>query len=253
MEVVKFFNWDYKVPLSLHLLVNNSCNLNCPKCFYKTEDHPRKIKYYDIEQDLAMWRKSGVCSLAIGGGEPMLHPDIVRITREAKWLGYYVAVTTNGTMQKRVCADRVHISFDEIHMTDYEKIRQSLRFFKSFVSKVGVNHIVTNLKSLKRALQLPADTFTLLMEKPESSFNDWEKAFAQVPKHKLWIDACLAVKLGIRKTCKQGITSMSLNAKYEASKCSNIKEKVPYHISLEETFEKVKHQKCPLNFLNKPV
>ena len=239
-EVVKLPNWTFDVPLSIHLLINSECNLRCPKCYYKAEG---EIAYPQFLSLFGEWKRAGVKSIAIGGGEPMLHPNIEQVCKEAKLCGFYLAITTNGTIIKRVWADRLHISFDEIHRTDFEQTRRAIRCFRQFIPKIGINHIVTDLQSLKRALKLPADTYTLLMEKPESKFDEWEKAFALVPKEKLWIDACLAQKLGIRK-CRQGVTSMSINQQLQAAKCSNMHDHIPYN-GLKATWNKIKQQPCP--------
>ena len=241
MTVLKLVDWERTAPLSVHLLITSRCNLNCSKCYYRGEG---ELSLETATRLFDEWASRGVVSVAIGGGEPLLHPEIERITYEAKKRGFYVAVTTNGTVLKRICADRLHVSYDSIHDTSFEQACKAINFFKAFVPNVGVNHIVTDISSLKEALKLNASTVTLLMEKPSTKFDAWQEAFRLVGRKRLWIDACLAQKLGLR-SCRQGATSMSVDQKLMASKCSNIREKVAY-TTLTETWKRVKEQKTCL-------
>ncbi|MCW4008522.1 MAG: radical SAM protein [Candidatus Bathyarchaeota archaeon] len=241
-QTVKIANWSYRTPLSIHMLLTGKCNISCPKCYYKNNG---ELDMNRILQFFNEWSQHNVRSLALGGGEPMLHPHIEEVTAEAKKRGFYVSVTTNGTILKNIYADRVHVSFDEIHQTTFNEAQRAIKYY-SRKMQVGINHIVTDMRHLQEALKLPAPTIVLLMEKPRATFTDWKQAFklAQKKHKRLWIDACLACKLGIAK-CRQGVTSMSINQQGKASKCSNIKTKFEYS-TLEETFKQVKTQECPL-------
>jgi organic radical activating enzyme len=236
VAVLKFVDWKRTVPLSVHLLITSRCNMNCPKCYYRGEG---EVSVEKATQLFDEWASHGVVSVAIGGGEPLLHPEIERMTFEAKKRGFYVAVTTNGTVLKRVYADRVHVSYDGIHETSFEQARRALKYFKTFVPSVGVNHVATDISLFKQALKLDASTVTVLMEKPSSQFKAWSEVFA-LAGGRVWVDACLAQRLGLRM-CRQGATSMCVDQRLMASKCSNIREKVPY-TTLTETWGKVRRQ-----------
>jgi len=244
MAVVKLVDWEYAAPLSVHLLITSKCNLNCPKCFYRGDG---ELPLETIIRLFDEWASYGVVSVAIGGGEPLLHPEIKKITLEAKKRGFYVAVTTNGTILKQVRADRVHVSYDSVHGTSFEQARRAVEFFKAFVPSVGVNHVATDVNSFKQALKLGASTVTVLMEKPSTEFTAWKEVFA-LAGGRLWVDACLAQRLGLRK-CRQGTTSMCVDQRLMASKCSNIREKVPY-TTLTETWGKIRKQEQCLAGLN---
>jgi len=238
VAVLKFVvDHERTAPLSIHLLVTSRCNMKCPKCYYRGEG---EVSLETAIQLFDEWAYHGVVSVAIGGGEPLLHPEIERITFEAKKRGFYIAVTTNGTVLKRIYADRVHVSYDGIHETSFEQARRALKYFKTFVPSVGVNHVVTDISMFKQALKLDAPTVTVLMEKPSSGFTAWSEVFALAGGRRLWVDACLAQRLGLRK-CRQGVTSMCVDQRLMASKCSNIREKVPY-TTLTETWRRVRGQ-----------
>jgi heme d1 biosynthesis radical SAM protein NirJ len=57
--------------------------------------------------------------LILSGGEPLLHPDIFAISRRAKDMGFYVALSSNGT---KISPDNI----DDIAAIDYQYIGVSL-------------------------------------------------------------------------------------------------------------------------------
>jgi Fe-coproporphyrin III synthase len=76
------------------------CNLACQHCYSISADHdfPGELKspeIFDVMDDL---RRFGVQVLILSGGEPLLHPDIFAIARRAKSMGFYVGLSTNGTL-----------------------------------------------------------------------------------------------------------------------------------------------------------
>ena len=142
-----------KCPLKVHISILNYCNLNCEKCYYKNENKNKLLSLTQIEHLFKEWKKKGIKSIAIGGGEPLLHPDIIEITRISKRFGFFTAVTTNGTILKRIFADRIHISADELHPTfeNLKIIQKAINYYKNIgIKKVGINHIMTTLRALKK-------------------------------------------------------------------------------------------------------
>ncbi|MEY3808488.1 MAG: heme d1 biosynthesis radical protein NirJ, partial [Pseudomonadota bacterium] len=75
------------------------CNLTCKHCYTTSTDidFPNELstqEIYTVMDDLKAFK---VPVLILSGGEPLLHPDIFNISRRAKDLGFYVALSTNGT------------------------------------------------------------------------------------------------------------------------------------------------------------
>jgi organic radical activating enzyme len=225
-----------KAPLSIHLLITSRCNLHCKECFYKYEE--AEIPFSKIREIFEEWRMCGVKSVALGGGEPLLHPRIEEIVELGKKMGFYVAVTTNGTILKDICTDRLHISYDEIHPVSREIVERAIRYYRGRVGKIGINHIVRDVEAVKKLEEFDVDTITLLLEKPESRFDDWKEIFKMRFSKQVWFDACLS-RFFSQVRCRQGVTSVSINPSLEASICSNIRHKIPY-TSLMETWEKVR-------------
>ena len=76
------------------------CNLTCKHCYSISadKDFPGELstqEVFDVMDDLKRFR---VPVLILSGGEPLLRPDIFDISRRAKEMGFYVGLSTNGTL-----------------------------------------------------------------------------------------------------------------------------------------------------------
>jgi len=76
------------------------CNLTCKHCYsisadidFKGELDTREV--FAVMDDLKTF---GVPVLILSGGEPLLRPDIFDISRRARAMGFYVGLSTNGTL-----------------------------------------------------------------------------------------------------------------------------------------------------------
>ncbi len=97
------------------------CNLTCKHCYTTSADidFPGELttpQIYTVMDDLKAFK---VPVLILSGGEPLLHPDIFNISRRAKDMGFYVALSSNGT---KISAENI----DEIAAIDYQYIGVSL-------------------------------------------------------------------------------------------------------------------------------
>jgi len=97
------------------------CNLTCKHCYTTSAniDFPGELttpQIYAVMDDLKAFK---VPVLILSGGEPLLHPDIFNISRRAKDMGFYVALSSNGT---KISAENI----DEIAAIDYQYIGVSL-------------------------------------------------------------------------------------------------------------------------------
>ncbi len=76
------------------------CNLNCRHCYSMSADTDFQgelttAEVFAVLEDLKAF---GVPALILSGGEPLLRPDIFEISARAKELGFFVALSTNGTL-----------------------------------------------------------------------------------------------------------------------------------------------------------
>lgn len=76
------------------------CNLTCKHCYSISADtdFPGELttdEVFSVMKDLKRFR---VPALILSGGEPLLRPDIFEISRHAKEMGFFVGLSTNGTL-----------------------------------------------------------------------------------------------------------------------------------------------------------
>jgi heme d1 biosynthesis radical SAM protein NirJ len=151
------------------------CNLNCKHCYSISADtdFPGELstdRVFTVMDDLKTFK---VPVLILSGGEPLLRPDIFEISRHAKAMGFYVALSTNGTLIDEATADRIAeigydylgISLDGIGAVHDRFRRQEGAFDASMRGihlchdrgiKVGVRYTMTegNIESLNGILDL---------------------------------------------------------------------------------------------------
>ena len=247
-KITQIIQYPPKYPKSVHLYLTNDCNLNCERCYYRSNFDPRKELSFDQLKTLfEEWKEYNLTSIAIGGGEPLLHPNISEIIQLAKDMEFFIAVTTNGTVLKPITPNRVHISYDELHPTwkNEKLIQKAISYYHNLGCVVGINHIVTRLENIEY-IDKTFEHFTnllLIRQKPESNFTQW----SSIPYRKnYWIEGCIEGSI-----CEQGILSFHLNYDMQTSICSNLQEKIPY-TNLTEVWDRLKKLKCEIRDSNAP-
>ena len=151
------------------------CNLTCKHCYSISADtHFRNEldtgQVFEVMDDL---KGFGVPVLILSGGEPLLRPDIFDIAHRAKAMGFYTALSTNGTLIDEENIDRIDavgfdylgISIDGIADT-HDRFRRKpgafnasmhgLRLCRDRGIKVGLRYTMTqdNAAELPRLLEL---------------------------------------------------------------------------------------------------
>jgi heme d1 biosynthesis radical SAM protein NirJ len=154
------------------------CNLTCKHCYSISADtdFPGELstqQLFTVMDDLKQFR---VPVLILSGGEPLLHPDIFEISHRAKKMGFFTALSSNGTLItennigaiRDVGYDYVGVSIDGIAETHDEFRRMDggfkaamhgLRLCRDAGLKVGLRFTMTqdNAKELPQLLQLMED------------------------------------------------------------------------------------------------
>jgi len=154
------------------------CNLTCKHCYSISADIDFKgelstDEVYTVMDDL---KSFGVPVLILSGGEPLLRPDIFDISRRAKATGFYVGLSSNGTLidEHNIDAiaaigyDYVGISIDGVRHTHdrfrqkegaFDASMQGIRLCRERDIKVGLRFTMTedNATELPDMLQLMAD------------------------------------------------------------------------------------------------
>ena len=154
------------------------CNLTCKHCYSISadKDFPGELTTTEINEVMDDLKRFRVPVLILSGGEPLLRPDIFDIARRAKDLGFYVGLSSNGTLIdenniRRIAEtdfDYVGISLDGIRETHdkfrrmqgaFEKSLHGIRLCRDLDLKIGVRFTMTqdNAHDLPGLLKLVED------------------------------------------------------------------------------------------------
>ncbi len=76
------------------------CNLSCKHCYATSLDidFAGELSTQQIKDTMDDLKVAKVPVLILSGGEPLMRPDIFELTAYAKFLGFYLALSTNGTL-----------------------------------------------------------------------------------------------------------------------------------------------------------
>ncbi len=151
------------------------CNLTCKHCYSISADthFPGELSTQEIFKVMDDLKEFSVPVLILSGGEPLLHPDIFNISHRAIDMGFYVGLSSNGTLIdenniKAIAAvgyNYVGISLDGLQEThDYfrrsqgafDKSLHAIRLCQDHGIKVGLRFTLTqdNVRDFPHMLQL---------------------------------------------------------------------------------------------------
>ena len=154
------------------------CNLTCKHCYATSadKDFPGELstaQVFDVMDDLKAY---GVSVLILSGGEPLMRPDIFEVSRRAKAMGFYVGLSSNGTLISEdniqqindVGYDYVGVSLDgmrEVHdrfrrrVGAFDESLRGIRLCRDSGIKVGLRFTLTqdNVRDLPDLLHLLDD------------------------------------------------------------------------------------------------
>jgi heme d1 biosynthesis radical SAM protein NirJ len=93
------------------------CNLTCAHCYSTSadKDFAGELTTAEVKAVMADLRAYGVPVLILSGGEPLMRPDIFELAHHAKSLGFYLALSTNGTLiDEALVAPIAAVGFDYV-------------------------------------------------------------------------------------------------------------------------------------------
>ncbi len=147
------------------------CNLLCKHCYSISGDvdFPGELTTEEVFQVMNDLKAFHVPVLILSGGEPLMRPDIFNISRRAKDLGFYVGLSSNGTLInadnighiRDIGYDYVGISLDGLKETHDEFRRRegsfddalaAIRLCRDNGIKIGMRFTAT----IDNAHELPA-------------------------------------------------------------------------------------------------
>ncbi|NWG30492.1 MAG: heme d1 biosynthesis radical SAM protein NirJ [Rhodocyclaceae bacterium] len=154
------------------------CNLTCKHCYSISadKDFAGELSTAEVFRVLDDLKAFGVPALILSGGEPLLRSDFFAIARRAKALGFFTALSSNGTlidgkMMEQIVPigfDYVGISLDGLNETHdrfrrmagaFDKSLAAIRLCRDAGLKIGVRFTLTqdNFADLPGLLQLVED------------------------------------------------------------------------------------------------
>ncbi len=154
------------------------CNLTCKHCYAISADtdFPGELSTQEVNTVMDDLKGFRVPVLILSGGEPLLRHDIFQVSKRAKDMGFYVGLSTNGTLIDESNIDAiaaigynyVGISIDGIGATHdkfrrldgaFEKSMHAARLCRENGIKVGLRFTMTldNVHELPDLLQLCDD------------------------------------------------------------------------------------------------
>lgn len=154
------------------------CNLTCKHCYSISadKDFAGELTTDEVLRTMEDLKAFKVPALILSGGEPLLRPDFFDIAKRSKQLGFYTALSSNGTlidermMEKIVPVDfgYVGVSLDGLGATHdkfrrmdgaFDKSLHAIRLCRDAGLKVGVRFTLTqdNYADLPGLLRLVED------------------------------------------------------------------------------------------------
>ena len=174
-------------PIEVHLAVTSRCAAGCEGCYLDARPDGVEPPAETIERALDALARTGVFTVAFGGGEPTLRDDLGALAAAARARGLSPVVTTSGLglgarkLEQLKAFAQVNVSYDGASEA-YESVRgfDGAAAAESAIAKlagtgvvVGVNVVLTRdtfertKETVRRAASLGATEVQLLRYKPQ--------------------------------------------------------------------------------------
>lgn len=193
--------------------ITNKCDNGCAYCYMGSGLHGKHCQADDYFRLLDQMDALGIFQIALGGGEPTMHPDFIQILRVTRYVGIVPNYSTNGNhlTQEIVDASRefcgaVAVSWHNppnIAATEW-LIRDGVKTNVHFIlSKQKVDEAIGLMRALDNGLLPGLNAIIFLRLKPvgradkmsvQFSTESLGRFFAETEKehkYKIGFDACL--------------------------------------------------------------
>ncbi len=138
----------FSAPLDVHMAITGRCNLRCRGCYVRQDDSaPTDMPLNLAQAIIDRLAEMNVLTIALGGGEPLLHPEWPAIAHYARMRGIVPNVTTNGLLMDASIAERcrifgcIHVSCH--HPSELSRLTETVRFLRNARIETGLNVLVT--------------------------------------------------------------------------------------------------------------
>jgi MoaA/NifB/PqqE/SkfB family radical SAM enzyme len=141
--------WEEKgvhIPPIIIYSITNRCNLNCKGCFHWALHDSEDTEMSDekLRSTINEAKDLGVSIMVIGGGEPMMRPEIINITSESPEVIFLVF--TNGLLLNEEKLDRIQKNRNFVPVISLEGDRAGTDFRRGEGVYGGLEKIIRKLK-----------------------------------------------------------------------------------------------------------
>jgi radical SAM protein with 4Fe4S-binding SPASM domain len=138
--------------MALTISITSDCNLDCRTCGgWDFTNHLRSkghnyLPYETITRILDEGKKRGNRYLDITGGEPFLHPDIIKILLYAEQSGYWISILTNGLLLDEKLIQSLSTIRARIRISFYSADKKTHEYFSGENTYDPLVNIIRNLR-----------------------------------------------------------------------------------------------------------
>ena len=133
----------YAAPTLVDFQITDKCFMNCPHCYASSVPEGEHVPWAQIIKVFDELEKQGVCQIAIGGGEPLLHPRFGDLLALSRSKGVVPNVTTAGThltpknlsVLKKYCG-AVAVSLEDIGDGFMTRRKSGFTLFEKAIQKL---------------------------------------------------------------------------------------------------------------------
>ena len=221
---------------SAYMEITNQCNLFCKHCYNDSGTKKAKIlDFHIIEKTIKDMSLHGVNSIAISGGEPLLHPNIHEILALSEKYKTDIQIVTNGVLLDNCIDDIKNNPFINLQVS-IDGIGKSHDIFRG---KSVFKSIDSNLEDLKKYNKDIAIRATV------NSYNvhEYEKIIQYaIDKHARVVSFSMLCLQG-RTITNSDILVSDENAKIIYTEMNNLVQK--YREKIEVRPVKISNELCP--------
>lgn len=170
-KIIQILQGKMPIPQTLELFISDRCNHSCIGCHSKILHNSNKnfLDFKIIKRLLKEISELGVRGLEIsGGGEPLLHPNILQIVKSAKQNKMKVGIFTNGVLLNDKLINEflndllfVRVAFNATDRDLYKKIH----------GKDDLDRVIKNIKLLVAQRKINKFPITIGLKMLISKFN----------------------------------------------------------------------------------
>lgn len=102
-----------KFPRLINCFITEQCNFKCPMCHVvnSRQKHMNQLSFADIKKIADKGYKDGI-SFQLSGGEPLMHPEIIKIIKYLHQKKIPTALVTNGLLLEKYAQDIIDSGLD---------------------------------------------------------------------------------------------------------------------------------------------